>query len=96
MSEYLDVNERVVDEVRLGERNCMSCGRSHPLSFIDGSGWCPQCRGEKPLERPRTEAIRQGWLNAAALLRRTAETVRDQKFRAILLEEAALLERRCS
>lgn len=84
------------DESHLGERNCMSCGRSHPRSFLV-DGWCPQCRGEKPLEKPRTESIRRGWLNAAALLRRLSEDRGiNAQFRAVLLEEAELLERRCS
>lgn len=83
-------------ETRLGYGPCLSCEREHPRSFLV-DGWCPQCRGERPLERPRTESIRRGWLQAAALLRRLAED-RGIKadFRAVLLEEAELLERRCS
>jgi hypothetical protein len=82
--------------LKLGHRPCLSCEREHPMSFLV-DGWCPQCRGEKPLERPRTESIRQGWLNAAALQRRLSED-RGIKpdFRKTLVEEAELLERRAS
>lgn len=82
--------------LKLGHRPCVSCEREHPISFLV-DGWCPQCRGEKPLERPRNESVRRGWLNAAALLRRLSEDRGiNAQFRAVLLEEAELLERRAS
>lgn len=82
---------------KFGARPCLSCGRQH--YNLDGGGWCPQCDAQTPedlAERQRV-AARVGHLNAARLLRRLArDRGISEAFRAVLTEEAEILERRAS
>lgn len=50
------------DSFRLGYRYCVSCGREHPISAMDGM-WCIQCvssSADDMAERVR-QANRQAW-----------------------------------
>jgi len=75
---------------------CASCGT---LTLETHDGYCNRCNGlpSPDTSERRAKSIHRGYRDAAELLRRLAgDPGINSTFRGILLEEAAILDRRSS